>query len=147
VSYALLKTLHVAGAVLLLGNVTVTGFWALALYRARPAVPFRPVARAIMWADWLFTVVGGALLTSTGMMMARQQGWRLLATPWIVEGLAALGVATLIWLVALLPDQWRMERLAPDDDVRLRRLFLRWSVLGWTATALLFYGLWAMVRK
>jgi len=31
--------------VLLHGNVTVTGFWAIFLYRARAAVPFPPVAR------------------------------------------------------------------------------------------------------
>lgn len=146
-SDALLKTLHVTGAVLLLGNVTVTGFWALALYHARERVPFRPVARAILWADWLFTLVGGTLLTSTGIALARRQGWPLLATPWILKGLVALGGATLVWLVALLPDQRRMARLAPGDDARLRRLFLRWSILGWSATALLFYGLWAMVGK
>jgi uncharacterized membrane protein len=146
-SAATLKTLHVVGAVLLLGNVTVTGFWALVLYRARGTVPFRPVARAILWADLLFTVVGGALLTATGIMMARAQGWPLLATPWIRKGIAALAGASLVWLVALLPDQWRMERLAAGEDAELRRLFLRWSVLGWSATALLFYGLWAMVGK
>ena len=47
---AILRVLHVAGAVLLLGNVTVTGVWAAYLYRARDRVPFQPVARAgEMW--------------------------------------------------------------------------------------------------
>ena len=46
--YGVLKTLHVVGAVLLVGNVTVTGIWALLMYRARTEVPFRPVARAIL---------------------------------------------------------------------------------------------------
>jgi hypothetical protein len=33
----------------------------------------------------------------------------------------------------------------PSDDRGLRRVFTRWSVVGWTATGVLFYGLWAMV--
>ena len=57
-----LRALHVAGAVLLLGNVTVTGFWATYLYRARAVLPFGPVARAILWSDLLFTLLGGTLL-------------------------------------------------------------------------------------
>jgi uncharacterized membrane protein len=60
---AVLRALHVTGAVLLLGNVTVTGFWATYLFRARHHVPFRPVARAIMWTDLVFTLVGGIVLT------------------------------------------------------------------------------------
>ena len=39
----------------------------------------------------------------------------------------------------------RAERTDPADDTRLRRVFLRWTLLGWTATAILFYGLWTMV--
>jgi hypothetical protein len=54
-------------------------------------------------------------------------------------------VSTLVWLVVLLPDQFRMERVA--DGPSLRRLFLRWSVAGWASTAVLFYGLYAMVTR
>ena len=146
-SDALLRTLHVAGAVLLLGNVTVTGFWAAFLYRARDLVPFRPVAHAILWADFVFTLAGGALLTVSGILLVVRRGYRPLETPWLLHGIVALAVATVIWLAVLLPDQWRLERLAPGDDRGLRRLFLRWSVVGWADTLILFYGLWAMVGK
>jgi uncharacterized membrane protein len=142
-----LRFLHIAAAVLLLGNVVVTGFWALYLYRSGHASTFRPVARAILWADLLFTTIGGATLTITGILLIQARGYPWRETRWILEGIGSLGVATLIWLVFLLPDQWRMERLAPGDDAGLRRLFLRWSMLGWLATAVLFYGLWAMVGK
>lgn len=146
-SDSLLRLLHVAGAVLLLGNVTVTGFWAAYLYRARARVPFRPVARAILWADLVFTAAGGAILTISGILLALRQGLRVADTPWLLKGIVALALATLLWLVVLLPDQVRMERLPPGDQPRLARLFLRWSIVGWTATLLLFYGLWAMVAK
>ena len=142
-----LRALHVGGAVLLLGNVVVTGFWATFLYRARGQVPFRPVARAIMWTDLVFTLAGGIALTVSGILLAMRQGMRVAETPWLLKGIVALGLSTLLWVAILLPDQIRLERLAPGDDAGLRRLFLRWSLVGWTATAILFYGLWVMVTK
>lgn len=144
---AFLRALHVTGAVLLLGNVSVTGFWAIYLYRARALVPFRPVARAILWTDLVFTAAGGAALTISGILLAKDRGYRVLETPWLLQGIVALGLATAIWLAVLLPDQWRLERVAPNDDARLQRLFLRWCVVGWASTAILFYGLWTMVTK
>jgi uncharacterized membrane protein len=142
-----LKLLHVTGAVLLLGNVTVTGVWAAYLYRARPRVPFRAVARAILWTDLAFTFGGGVLLTVSGILLALRHGYRVADTPWLLKGIAALACSTLLWLLLLLPDQWRMERLAVDDERTLRRLFLRWSLVGWSATLVLFYGLYVMVGK
>ena len=143
---ALLRALHVTGAVLLLGNVTVTGFWAAYLYRARGQVPFRPVARAILWTDLLFTTLGGVLLTVSGILLAMRYGLRVSETPWLLKGIVALALSTLVWLLVLLPAQFRLERL-PADAPGLRRVFLLWSVVGWVATALLFYGLWAMVTR
>lgn len=144
-SLVVLKLLHIGAAVLLLGNVTVTGVWAAYLYRVRDAVPFVRVARVIMLTDWIFTLSGGAVLTFTGIQLALREGLRVRDTPWLIHGIAALAVSTLVWLVVLLPDQLRMERGA--DGPALRRIFLRWSVAGWVSTALLFYGLYAMVTR
>ena len=146
-AYPVFKALHVLGAVLLLGNVTVTGVWTLYLYRCwrRKEISFGPIARAILWTDLIFTGGGGAILTFTGIQLAIRLGLPFPETRWVAEGVGALALATLAWLVLLLPDQFRMERTT--DPVRLRRLFLRWSVVGWASTAILFYGLWAMVTK
>lgn len=145
--HALLRMMHVTGAVLLIGNVTVTGFWAAYFYRAWPDVPFRPVARAILWTDLIFTLAGGTLLTVSGILLAMRLRLPVFDTPWLLKGIVALGLATLVWLVVLLPYQLRLERTAPDDRARLRKLFLGWSVVGWADTLLLLYGLWAMVGK
>lgn len=146
-NYQLWKTLHVMSAVLLVGNVTVTGFWAYFLYRQRREVGFRAIARGIMVSDFLFTLVGGAGLTVTGILMVRAQQMSILDTPWLRRGVVLLGISTLVWLVSLLPDQVRMERLDQSDERGMRRLFTRWSVFGWASTALLFAGLWSMVMK
>lgn len=145
--YQTLRVLHVIGAVLLVGNVTVTGVWSLYLYRAWRSgdFSFRPVARGILWTDLIFTVGGGVLLTFSGIQMVVRSGLPWLDTPWLGQGIAALAVGTLVWLLVLLPDQIRMERAT--DPAQIRRLFIRWSVVGWADTLVLYYGLWAMVSK
>lgn len=145
--YGAFKALHVIGAVLLVGNVTVTGVWSLYLYRVWRAggFSFRPVARAILWTDLIFTVGGGILLTFTGIQMVVRSELPWLETPWLLHGIVSLGLGTLVWLAVLLPDQLRLERAT--DPEQIRRLFLRWSVVGWADTLVLFYGLWAMVTR
>jgi uncharacterized membrane protein len=147
VEYSTWKALHVAGAILLLGNVTVTGVWSAYLYRHWRAgtVPFRPVARAIIWTDLIFTVTGGALLTFTGIQLGLASEFSFLKTGWLFRGILSLALSTLIWLVVLLPDQFRLERAT--EAAVIRRLFLRWSVFGWLSTVLLYVGLWSMVKR
>lgn len=146
-SYLTWKAWHVIGAVLMVGNVTVTGAWSILLWRHRDPPTLRHMVRGILWTDLLFTFGGGALMTIAGIMMIREAGlpWRDL--PWLRHGIELLALSSTIWLAALLPDQVRMERCDPTDEARFRRLFLRWSVVGWLATALLFAGIWLMVTK
>lgn len=145
--HLVLKWLHIVGAILLLGNVVVTGLWALLLFRNRHVTGLRAISRGIMWADLVFTLVGGVLLVATGIVMARSLGLPLMETPWIRTAIHLLGGATLLWVVFLVPDQVRMERVVPEDDARFRALFIRWSIIGWIATALLFAALWKMVVR
>ncbi|MFZ5623223.1 MAG: DUF2269 family protein [Gemmatimonadota bacterium] len=147
-SYLFFKALHVIGTVLLVGNVTVTGFWAAYMFRFRRRnVAFRPIARAILWTDLVFTLGGATLLSVTGVLMARQAHLPILGTPWIRHAPIALSVSGLLWLTILLPDQLRMERSDPNNDRLIRGLFVRWSVVGWIAAALLYYGVWVMVTR
>jgi uncharacterized membrane protein len=146
-TYLVLKSLHIAAAVLMLGNVTVTGVWATFYFRWRKDADFRLAARAILWTDLIFTFLGGAALTITGILMARQTGMPILETPWIRRSALLLAISTLLWLTILLPDQWRMERLDRSRDEFLKAVFTRWSVVGWGSTVLLFVAMWSMVLK
>lgn len=146
-TYLVLKSLHIVAAVLMLGNVTVTGVWATFYFRWRKDADFRLAARAILWTDLIFTFLGGAALTITGILMARQTGMPILETPWIRRSALLLAISTLLWLTILLPDQWRMERLDRSRDEFLKAVFTRWSVVGWGSTVLLFVAMWSMVLK
>jgi uncharacterized membrane protein len=146
-TYLVLKSLHIVAAVLMVGNVTVTGVWATFYFRWRKDADFRLAARAILWTDLIFTFLGGAALTITGILLARQAGMPILETPWIRRSVLLLAISTLLWLTILLPDQWRMERLDPSRDELLKVVFTRWSVVGWGSTVLLFVAMWSMVLK
>lgn len=97
-------------------------------------------------ADLLFTVLGGPLLTVTGILL-QARGLSFFDTGWVLKGAGSLALATLTWLLFLLRDQLRLKRLESNDEGTLRRIFLRWAIIGWAATAILFYGLWAMVTR
>lgn len=140
-----LKTAHVLGAILFVGNVIVTGIWSALLYRARQTHDFRVAARAIIVTDWAFTVGGGALLTTSGVWLAMHRGLPLWGTPWIRSALIALALSTVIWLVVLVPAQRSMH--ASTDSATVGRAYTRWAVAGWLATAPLIYAVWCMVTK
>lgn len=144
-----LKALHVLAAILFVGNVIVTGIWTAIFFRARRTHDFRVAARAIVLTDWIFTVGGGALLTITGVTLAVGRGFPLWDTRWIREALIALTIATVMWLVLLVPAQRIMlhDVSSDADEARLVRAYSRWNLAGWTATAPLLYAVWSMVAK
>jgi uncharacterized membrane protein len=143
--YQVLRTAHVLGAVLLLGNVIVSGVWAALGMRPAAGVPHRVVARAVILTDWCFTVPGGALLVASGASMAYLSGWPLLGTPFIRTGLVALALSTALWLGVLVPLQVRWVRAEQRADAVA--LYRWWSAVGWTATVPLVVGLWAMASR
>ena len=67
--------------------------------------------------------------------------------PWLLRGIGALTTSTLAWLVVLWPDQVRIALLDPGDSRRLRALFRRWTMVGWSAAVLLYMAIWYMVTK
>ncbi len=144
---AALKWAHVVGAVLFVGNVVVTGVWTAICWRARATHDFRLAARAIVLTDWIFTVGGGGVLVTSGVLLAMGRGFPLWGTPWIRQALLALAASMLLWLVVLIPAQSAMLRIPREDDAALRRAYHRWNAVGWVATVPLLYAVWCMVAK
>jgi uncharacterized membrane protein len=142
-----LKALHIVAAILFVGNVIVTGVWAAVAFRARATSDFRVAARAIVITDWLFTFGGGGLLTMSGIVLAMGRGFPIWGTPWIRQGLIALAISTVLWLIVLVPAQRVMVRVDPTNDRALTQAFHRWNITGWLATAPLVYAVWCMVAK
>lgn len=57
---------RVLGVVLLIGNVTVTAYWKVLADRTRSAILAAHAQRAVIYADWLFTLPGIVLILAGG---------------------------------------------------------------------------------
>ncbi len=150
--YQLLKSLHLLGVVLFLGNIIVTALWkALADRSGSPAVNAY-AQRLVTVTDVLFTATGAALIAVTGQLMA---GGRtaVLATPWLTWGYALFIASGLLWVFVLIPIQLGQSRVARqfgnavEVPARYWRLSRWWAVVGAVATLLPLVNLYLMVFK
>jgi len=150
-SVGLLKTLHLLGVVLFLGNIIVTAFWKVMADRTRDLTVIRFAVRATNWADVFFTFGGVVLLAVAGRALAAQGGMPEL--PWLRLAYGLFAATGLLWLGVLIPLQWAQARLLaplPRDaaiPARYRRLALAWAVAGTLATLLPLGIVWLMTVK
>src|SRR5574341_288809 len=86
--YLWLKTLHVLGAVLFLGNIIVTGWWKVMADRTRDPRIVAFAQRQVTLTDWVFTAGGVALVLASGLGNAWLHGISIPEQPWLVWGLA-----------------------------------------------------------
>ncbi len=154
--YAVLKALHVLGAVLFLGTGLGSAWYML---RADLSGDLRVMAwvhREIVLADWVFTVPSGVLIPATGLWMVLGFGMPL-STPWILWGLAGYTLAGLCWVPAA-GLQIRMTRLieaglaegqtrAAQLDPAFERARRWWLALGFPAFLAAAGTVWVMVSK
>ena len=143
----LLKYLHVLSAILLIGNVVVTGVWATILWRAHGAKGFAAAARAIIYTDVIFTFGMSMMLMLTGIMRAMQLGLAIMGTPWIARAICGLVVSTALWAVVLIPAQVTMLRAGVAPDETVAKAYTRWARVGWAAVVPMLYSVWQMSAK
>jgi uncharacterized membrane protein len=151
--YATFKILHIIGAVLLVGNATVTAFWKVMADRTRDPKVIANAQQAVTWSDWFFTVGGIVLLMVGGYGGAGVGHLKLFGEPWLIWGQGLLVLSGAIWAVVLVPAQIRQARDArafadgsaiPDAYWRDAR---RWLVWGIIATIPLVAAIVVMVVK
>lgn len=137
-SSLLLKTLHMAGACLFLGNLIVTGWWKMAADRTGDAKIIAFAQRQVIHTDWVFTCGGACLLGGSGIVGAMSQGIALTSF-WILGGIVLFAASGLIWGGILLPLQRRQAALArtfahggpiPDGYWRLNRAWMTWGMVA-----------------
>lgn len=148
-SYLLLKSLHVLGAVIFLGNILVTALWKVLADRTRHPAIVAYAQRLVTITDLFFTALGVGLIIVTGELMAGR--WE--GAAWVGWGRALFVASGVIWLVALVPIQLaqaRMARAFADQDripAAYWRLANLWGVFGLIATVLPLLNLYFMVFK
>ena len=151
--YAILKTLHIIGVVVLLGNVTITAYWKVLADRTSDARLVAHAQQGVTVADWIFTLAGIVLILVGGYGAAANAGFSLTGPLWLVIGQLLFAVSGLVWLCVLVPIQIRQARVARSLareailPSQYRRDSRRWLVWGIVATVPLVAAIYVMVAK
>jgi uncharacterized membrane protein len=145
-----LKTLHMLGVCLFIGNIIVSGFWKAMADRVDDLAVARFATRLVNLTDAVFTGLGATLLLAAGRAMAGQHGG-IAANPWIVWSYAAFGLSGLLWVAVLVPIQIRQARLLRSAShtipANYKRLAVIWSAVGIAATVAALPPLYWMVAR
>ncbi len=148
--------LHIAGAVVFLGNIIVTGAWMLMAERTRSISVIHFSAKAVIRADLLFTLPGVLLILMNGFVMVFSAwgGWSAFhEITWIAAALGLFTLSGIIWVGMLIPVQHRMVVLSDPSaypDALPKRFYssLRsWYIWGGIAIVLPLISLYLMVNK
>ncbi len=145
-----LRWLHVLGAAVLLGTGAGIAFFMLMAHRTGDAKLIAHTAGVVVVADWIFTASAVVAQPITGLLLAREIGWRL-DEGWLLLSIALYGMVGLFWL----PVVWIQLRLrdlaraaaaagAPLGPA-YRRLFRIWLACGFPAFAAVLAILWLML--
>lgn len=139
--YLALKSLHVVGVVLFIGNIIVTGWWKVAADLTRNPTIIAFAQRQVTLTDWVFTTGGVTIVAAAGCGNALLHDIPF-TTPWIAWGEALFIASGVVWGAVLIPVQSRLTRLTrtftdgqpiPEAYWRLEK---QWVIWGTVATLL-----------
>ncbi len=152
-SYLLLKSVHIFGAIIFLGNIIITGWWKFMADRTRDPKVIAFAQRQVTLTDFVFTAGGAVLVLAGGLGNAVLHGMDFFAIRWMAWGLGLFYASGIIWVTILIPIQFKQARMArefenqnavPEDYFRLCRW---WNLSGILAAVLLLCNIYWMVYK
>ncbi len=152
-TYLWLKSLHLLGVVMFLGNIIVTGWWKFMADRTKNSVIIAFAQRQVTLTDWVFTAGGVILVLAGGLGNALLHQIDYLNTYWLAWGLGLFIVSGIIWALILLPIQIAQAKMARlfasggEIPARYWQLGRMWNVFGTLATLLPLMNLYWMVFK
>jgi len=148
----LVKTLHILGAILLVGNGMVSALWKGLADRTGDPRVIAHAQRSVARSDWVFTLPGALLLLVTGLARMGDLGG-MSAQPWIRRGLEIYALVLVLWLAVLVPVQAKQGKLAKgfaaggEIPPAYRRLRFIWNLVGGIMLLLLLAALAFMVLR
>jgi len=153
VTYLAFKSLHIAGVVLFLGNIIITGVWKVLADRTAEPKIVAYAQRLVTVTDFIFTAGGVVLILIGAYGMVWTGGLDPVHTTWLLWGQGLFIASGLIWVAILIPiqiEQARMARgFAGGETIpeRYWRLGRQWAIWGTVATLLPLANLYFMVFK
>ncbi|MDX1593975.1 MAG: DUF2269 family protein [Gammaproteobacteria bacterium] len=149
--YALLKFVHVGGAVLFLGTLLLSGVWMRRALAAREAPSLEFALDGVGATDLRVAAPGAALLLVGGGGLLVGGGGELATQAWLSGGILLFLVAALGWAVGLVPLQRQMRHALRGAGRELPEACLRhgrhWHWAHLVTTLAAFAGLFLMVVR
>ena len=151
-SYDAFKVVHLAGVVIFLGNIIVTGIWKVMADRTGDPRVIAYAQRLVTITDWIFTAGGVVLILIGAYGMVLTAGLDPTQS-WLALGQSLFVASGVIWVAILIPTQIIQARQArefekggaiPESYWRHSR---RWMIWGTIATILPLANLYVMVFK
>lgn len=151
-SYLALKFLHIIGATVLLGTGSGIAFFMVVAHRTGRPTAIAEVARIVVIADFVFTATAVIAQPVTGLLLAREAGYRL-SEGWLVASVILYLVTGAFWLHVVWM-QMRMRDLAGEAaaagtplPAAYSRLFRIWFLFGIPAFCAVLTILWLMIAR
>lgn len=152
-SYLILKSVHILGIILLMGNIIVTAWWKFMADRTKNPVIISFAQKQVTLTDFVFTAPGALLAIAAGDAMSYgffDNSWNI---EWLTWGRCLMIASGIIWVAILIPTQIKQARMAryfesnkpiPNEYWRLSK---RWNIFGSLAVLLLLINIYWMVFK
>lgn len=147
--YLLLKFIHIAAAVLFLGNITLGVFWVHHARRYRSPARLAETMDGVIRSDRLFTTPFVFVLIGAGSWLALKAQLPFLGTPWLLTGIVLFGLSGAFFgLLAPLQRKIRDYAAQPQAGwAECLQLLRRWNWIGGASLACAWAALAAMVLK
>ena len=131
----LVKSLHILGACLFVGNIIVSAFWKVMADRTRNAATIQYATKLVNLTDMLLTGFGATLIVITGHLLAQAYGG-VLSQRWILLGYTLFAISGVLWIAVLVPIQIKQAKLVknleetdpvPEQYYKMAKM---WSLVG-----------------
>ena len=141
-SYLLLKSIHIFGVILLMGNIIVTAWWKFNADKTKDPRVIKFAQRQVTLTDFVFTAPGAFLAVVAGDSMSyvfMSNTWDI---EWLTWGRCLFIASGVIWITILIPTQIKQARMVrnfsdaksiPEEYWKLSK---RWNVFGAIAVTL-----------
>ncbi len=152
-TYLLLKSLHILGIVIFLGNIIITGWWKVMADKTRNKDIIIFAQRQVTLTDYIFTFGGASLVLVTGVFNAELHEMDYFTINWLAWGFWLFVASGVIWVLILIPVQIMQAKMAKDFTKeepmpeKYWKLGKIWLYFGILATVLPMLNLYWMVFK
>lgn len=147
-SFLIWKFVHIASAVIFLGNITTGVFWGAHAHRSGDLKLLSATFEGIVRSDRWFTLPGVLGIVTSGVALAMATGRPLLGTGWIFWTLVLFSISGAVFHFQVGPLQKKIrDAAAADDRVASDNYFRRWGFWGGVALLTPIAALVLMVLK